>query len=129
MVFWARSLIITSAACLDLDVVLVNKTHLRESNTVNLVNYNIYRNNRGNRQGGGTVIFVWKSINHYVVDVGKLEKLEATAMEVVTASAETLRLISAYCPPNCILVAADLDVVLYGLQNATILVGDFNAKR
>lgn len=73
-------------------------------------------------------MFIRKSIHHYVVDVGDLEELEATAVEVETATAGTIRLIAAYCPPNRDLLAADLDMVLFSSRCAAILAGDLNAK-
>lgn len=61
--------------CLDLNVVLVNETHLRDGDTDKMTNYNVYRNDRADRRGGGTTIFARKIIVHYVVDIGELEKL------------------------------------------------------
>lgn len=110
----------------QLDVIMVNETHLRPADRISLPNYITYRDDRQNNRGGGTAIFIKYSIDHYLNTTPDLNHMEATSITVRTANG-TLTLIAAYNRPNLLLLEEDLSVIFDG-RNATILAGDLNSK-
>ncbi|KAK9869117.1 hypothetical protein WA026_002875 [Henosepilachna vigintioctopunctata] len=115
------------AARNEIDVILVNETHLRAADTEKIRNFVSYRNDRQDRRGGGTAIYVKSHLDHHVALTGDLVNMEATTVEINTASIRTLRLVSVYNPPNRRLLESDLDTI-FSNNIATIAAGDLNAK-
>lgn len=110
-----------------LDAILVNETHLRQGDKVRIPNYTMYRNDREDRTGGGTAIYVKMALEHRHVPLPPRENMEATAIEVETRHAGFLRLIAVYRPPNRRLLETDLDS-LWEANVPTIAAGDLNSK-
>ena len=67
----------------DPDVICIQETMLRPCTFFALANYDIIRNDRADRPGGGTAIFVRKSIRYRVIDLPPLQLVEATAGEII----------------------------------------------
>lgn len=107
------------------DVCLVTETHLKPGVNVGAANYRCYRNDR-ETAGGGTAAYVKTSLRHYVVNLPKLETVEATGVAVHT-SAGLVLFVAAYRPPRGILKTADFRKLLT-MQGNLFIGGDFNAK-
>lgn len=108
------------------DAILVNETHLRAAVDPKIANYILYRSDRQDRRGGGTAIYVKRTVEHHAVNVGELEHAEATAIEIV-AGFGTIRLVAVYNPPNRALLESDMDTLL-ATTTPTVIAGDLNAK-
>lgn len=111
----------------DLDVLLINETHLRAGDEPRLPNYRLYRNDRVHGRGGGTAIYVRSDLLHYALDIPELDHLEATGVAIHTVGQGVIRLFAVYNPPDSLLLEADLEVLLDG-RDPAILAGDLNAK-
>ncbi len=111
----------------NLDILLINETHLNPSNTPKIANYTLYRNDRLHSRGGGTAIFVKSKIAHKHNITPALSTIESTSITIFTKHSGPLRINSIYNPPQKKLQNSDLELLLDG-QTPTILAGDFNAK-
>lgn len=111
----------------DLDVILVNETHLRAADTCRLPNYTLYRTDRPDGRGGGTAIYAKTSMDHNALDAPDTANIEATAIRVQTARNGAIRLISVYKAPDRILMPRELDTLLEG-NEAVVIAGDLNSK-
>lgn len=76
----------------------MNKIHLREGH-VQMANYTVFRTSE-KTVGDGSTIFVKNTIVYNVADVDEVLNLEATAVEMVTATAHTIRLVPIYYSAN-----------------------------
>ena len=86
----------------DLDIVCLTETWLNEtiSNLEILpYGYNMFRNDRQNRMGGGTLIAVKSNLSSRVVITAPIS-LECIAVEVDLSSSLTALFINCYRPPN-----------------------------
>ena len=92
----------------DLDIICLTKTWLNESiSNLEILphGYNMFRNDRHNRKGGGTLIAV-KSILSSRVVITAPTSIECIVLEVDLSSSSTALFINCYRPPN-----ADKDFV------------------
>lgn len=110
----------------NLDLVLLSETHLKPGNNLRLPNYDVYRNDRLDRELGGTAILIKRSIAHHRISTPALQNLEATTVSVDTSHGPLL-VTSVYKPPNHRLLPADLDLLLQD-QRPKLVAGDLNAK-
>lgn len=111
----------------DLDVVMLSETRLNDNHRDPiLVGYSIYRTDRPNGVGGGTAIFVRKSIRHHVAPIGGLQSLEATGV-LISTTRGPLHLVSVYNAPNNALNTDDLELV-FNSSPRLLIAGDLNAK-
>ena len=96
----------------DLDIICLTETWLNESiSNLEILpyGYNIFRNDRHNRKGGGTLIAV-KSILSSRVVITAPTSIECIVVEVDLSSSSTALFINCYRPPN-----ADKDLNLKSL--------------
>lgn len=63
-----------------------------------MTNYYIFSNDRKDWTGGGTAMFAENTTVHNVCGVDELVNLKATAVEMVTATAGIIRLVSVSVP-------------------------------
>jgi hypothetical protein len=69
----------------DLDVILVNETFLRADDPdPKIRGFTLYRTDRTNGAGGGTAIFIRRTLPHYPNALPTLQNLEATAVTIET---------------------------------------------
>jgi hypothetical protein len=90
----------------DLDVILVNETFLHATR-----GFILYRSDRTDGAGGGTAIYVRRTLPHYPNALPALQNLEATAVTVETANGP-LTLISCYHKPQDRLRENDITNIL-----------------
>ncbi|KAH0811919.1 hypothetical protein GEV33_010872 [Tenebrio molitor] len=111
----------------DLDVILVNETFLRADDPdPKIRGFTLYRTDRTNGAGGGTAIFVRRTLPHYPNALPALQSLEATAVTIETANGP-LTLISCYHRPQDRLRENDITNIL-DTGASVIAAGDFNSK-
>lgn len=67
-------------------------------NIARMLNYQEYRKDRKDHREGSTTVFVKRFLNHFI-DVGHLENLEATLVEMVVKKSGTITLGSNYNHP------------------------------
>ena len=108
------------------DVALLSETHLKPNLRANIPNYNCYRNDRMDGRGGGTAIYIKRTLDHYPINNPNCLGLESTIININTAMGN-LSIVSCYNSPNSTLSENDFNL-LNGLGNKIIIAGDFNAK-
>ena len=118
----------------NIDILLIQETHLLPDINFSLQGMTIYRNDRPNSQRprcktkgwGGTAIAIKHGIPHRPTPTPALSQMEATIVTVNTSAGECI-LISTYFKPTATTLEDDLDN-LTNLGPQTVLAGDFNAK-
>lgn len=113
---------------LDVDIALVQETHLRQGLVFNLPNYQGYRSDRLTQgpASGGTAIFVHRRLAHRHVPMNLPPGLELTTVAVQYGGAE-LSISSVYNQPGKSLQPAHLDALL-SPDKPALVIGDLNAK-
>ena len=113
-----------------IQVALINETHLHPNIKWAVPGYTVIRTDRPNStplcHGGGTAVLLKIGIQHHQVPMELTEKLEATAVQLMT-SGKPLRVIALYHPPRGNLHTLDLSA-LFPDSTPTIAAGDINAK-
>jgi len=112
----------------NIDIALINETHLNKTKTITLPGMITYRSDRLSRKAsGGTAIFIKKNINHSQIKLPTLQELEATAIDINLRNGNTIRLVAAYKKPRNNLREEDILKVLDD-NTPSLLAGDLNAK-
>jgi hypothetical protein len=109
----------------DLDVILVNETFLRADDPDPKIRGFTFTD-RTNGAGGGTAIFIRRTLPYYPNALPALQNLEATAVTIETANGP-LTLISCYHRPQDLLRENDITNIL-DTGASVIAAGDFNSK-
>ena len=109
------------------DIILAQETLLKNRHSLKLPNMTIYRTDREGKRGGGTAIFIKRSIKHHETQLDLDNKLiETTAIRIHTNRGH-IKIVSAYIPPTADTTIKDLNELL-GTNEPTIIMGDLNAK-
>jgi len=109
------------------DIISVNETNLKRERPFSLMGYNIFRNDRVGKSGGGVLL----AVKHHIKCREMLNKTthnnEVIAVEIETQKFKSILLSSIYVPPTA---KIDLDIIneLYDINNNCVIVGDLNAK-
>lgn len=119
------------------DIVFISETKLNSSHVITFKDYNIVRNDRKNKEGGGTAIIIRKNIPYKKIDLSNTttnQLLEHTILKIKIKSNSYLYLIAAYatCGSQKEFIP-DLNNLFNQLKldnenNFFILAGDLNAK-
>jgi len=113
----------------NIDIILLNETHLNNSQQFKLPNYHSYITNRlqrlGNRPWGGTAILINRKIVHHQIKI-TTSSLENTSIQIQIGNKE-LRLSAVYKRPDTPLLTSDLDSLL-NTSHYVVIAGDLNAK-
>ena len=110
----------------EIDILLINETHLTTNIRFTIKNYTIYRNDGPRAPYGGTAIAIKSTIHHSHVPTPSFINLEATFI-TIPVSNTYLQIGAIYCSPSMPLLISDLDL-LHSMSNNYINAGDFNAK-
>jgi exonuclease III len=109
------------------DTLSINETNLKPQHHFSLPRYNIYRNDRPNRQGGGVLLTIRNNIKSYEKLNNTIENNEeAIAVQIETPVGHLL-IASVYIPPN-IKLHHELFEQIFNLNNDCIILGDLNAS-
>ncbi|GFV45676.1 probable RNA-directed DNA polymerase from transposon X-element [Trichonephila clavipes] len=113
------------------DLILVQETKLRPIHNIRIANYTCYRNDRvadGHAVGGGTLIMIKNSINHFNMQTPQLQYTEATIVTINPPNFNPLTIISIYIPPSSDNRLFTLDIEnLIQINSSCVIFGDFNA--
>jgi hypothetical protein len=111
---------------LDVDVALIQETHLRPGLAVNIPNYQVYRSDRPDGRGGGTAVYIHRRLPHRLLPTNVPRGLEVTTVAVIYNGAE-LAISSAYNQPGRSLQPRHLDALLQA-GSPSLVLGDLNSK-
>ncbi|GFQ98619.1 hypothetical protein TNCT_410191 [Trichonephila clavata] len=81
------------------DIILVQETQLRPCDLVTIPNFTLYRTDRITHRGGGTAIFIKRSISHTHIIISN-PTIENTAITLHRTNEKPITIISAYRPPD-----------------------------
>lgn len=113
----------------NVDILLLNETHLSSSQKFKLPNFHSYYSNKTQTSNqppaGGTAVLVNRRFIHQPAII-PTTSITNTAIHIHTGNAE-LRLVAVYKSPKDTLQTSDLDALLNTPTN-TIIAGDLNAK-
>lgn len=111
----------------NIDVALINETHLKPNKSLNIPNYTTHRTDRSTTKGGGTAVLVKKHIKHEpAYNDTNMTHLETTSITLEINNKRT-KLTAIYNAPKNELIETDIKTLLRdGLP--TIAAGDLNAK-
>ena len=110
----------------DYNIISINETNLEKDSRLSLTGYNIFRNDRVGRTGGGVLLAIKEDIKCYEVYNTTIDKNEVLAVEIETKAFESILIASIYIPPTAKL-QAHIFHELYNRNNNCIIVGDLNA--
>lgn len=112
----------------DVDILLIQETHLRPCNCLKLPNYTVYRQDRLQGPKGGTAIALKSSILHQIPEAShNLSHTESTTIILPNALSLPLQISSIYIPPDKPFHVPDFHALL-SANHPVLLAGDFNAK-
>ena len=111
----------------DIDILLLNETHLKDKDKFKLINYYTYRNDRKDGPLGGTAICVKKQIGHRVATIPNLQFIEISGILLPTSNNKEIFIGAIYKSPTKLLTLHDLDIIT-SISDQYILAGDFNSK-
>lgn len=109
-----------------IDVLLLSETHLKPSLQLKFRNYNVIRNDRPGRNGGGTAMLIKKNISYEELPTTQNVNLEITGAKITTAEGP-INVYSAYLPPSSKAEFNEIQPLVHPTR-PTIIAGDFNAK-
>ena len=110
----------------NIDIMSLNETFLSEKKIIYIEDYNIIRQDRVNRKGGGVCLIVHKSIEYNRINTNEFKDIEHVTIIIKSIHNDKIAISSHYNPPDSKL---NFDFLLF-IQNLTanfILLGDLNA--
>lgn len=112
------------------DFVLLAETKLKDKHNVSFPNFDLFRNDRTNDNGGGTAVLCKNKYKSEQIFCGSVfSSFEYTMIKVLLDSSECIFIIAIYKPPDIQLIINELKVLInYCGQSKFIIGGDFNAK-
>lgn len=123
-----RSTFISFVARHDIDIACVTETHLIINEKFTIPGYKIYRKDREAAIGwGGSAIILKKNLVATPIDLENVHHLEAVAIKLIMKNNTSIKIVSAYKPPNKQLLINELTTIFEN-QEPTLLIGDLNSK-
>ena len=110
----------------DYDIISVNETNLEKDAPFYLKGYNVYRNDREKKLGGGVLLAVKENINSQIVFNKTIDNNESIAVEIKTKSYGKILVASLYVPPTAKINPGVIQDV-HRINNDCIIMGDLNA--
>ena len=108
------------------DIIAVNETNLKSERPFTLQGYNIFRNDRVGKPGGGVLLAIKQHIKCREVHNKTENNNEIIAVEIETQSLKSILISSIYIPPLAKL-HVNIFQEIYNINNNCIIVGDLNA--
>lgn len=108
------------------DIISMNETNLRLDNSLDIRGYNIFRNDRVGRRGGGVLLAIRENIKCREIYNKTIEQNEIIAVEIETKAFKSMLIASIYIPPSAKL-QPHVFHELYQMNNHCIIMGDLNA--
>lgn len=110
----------------DQDIISVNETNLEKDTPFYLKGYNIFRNDRVGKSGGGVLLAVKENIKSKEIFNQTIDNNEIVAIEIETKSFGNILIASMYVPPTAN-IASEVFRDLHQINNDCIVMGDLNA--
>ena len=110
----------------NIDVAMVNETHLKPQDHIKINRYQVYRLDRLNMAKGGLLLLIKKNLISTSVKIPELQTMEALACTIFLHNTK-LTLVAVYKQPNKLLYENDFNL-LVNLDNKILLAGDINCK-
>ncbi|CAF4249483.1 unnamed protein product [Rotaria sp. Silwood2] len=107
------------------DILSINETNLKPQQLFSLPGYNIYRNDRQNKQGGGVLLAIRNNIACFEIFNKTIGDNETIAVQIKTPGGYLL-VASIYIPPD-VKLQPELFEHIYNLNNNCLILGDLNA--
>ncbi|KFM76444.1 putative RNA-directed DNA polymerase from transposon X-element, partial [Stegodyphus mimosarum] len=111
----------------DIDVMLINETHLYPNIKFNIQGYQVLRTDRTHNSGGGTAIVIKQHLKFTKHNLPNTGRIENTAAIIYSGFSDPFLFVSVYNPPQSVLNNSDL-ANLTSSDLPTIIAGDLNAK-
>jgi exonuclease III len=111
----------------DYDVISVNETNLKSERKFSLNGYNVFRNDRVDKSGGGVLLAVKQHIQCREIASKTSQGNEMIAVQVEMKAFKPILIASIYAPPYGSL-NIDLLRELHQINSECIIMGDLNAK-
>jgi exonuclease III len=108
------------------DIISVNETNLKRERPFSLKGYNIYRNDRVGKTGGGVLLAVKQHIKCTEILNKTVEKNEMITIQISTQALKSISITSIYVPPTA-KIQLNIFHEIYKLNNNCIILGDLNA--
>lgn len=107
------------------NIVFLSETHFKKQNIFKINNFNVFKQCRHHKNGGGTAILLNNKIKYKNLKTFN-NTFEAISIDVFL-NGNGIRLISMYIPPHSNITANDL-ITLFNVEIPIILGGDLNAR-
>ncbi|KYB24691.1 hypothetical protein TcasGA2_TC016413 [Tribolium castaneum] len=111
----------------NIDIMLINETHAKPSDTLKIPNYIQYRTDRQTHRGCGTAIYLKQNLKHHQPSQITTENIENTSIVFQTKNGP-LQITSAYKPPHKDLISTDLHKLIK-TKIPTLIAGNLNCKQ
>lgn len=103
----------------------INETHLNGNNKINFANYNIERNDRVNRGGGGTMILIEQNVKYERLNLTKSKTFEMVGIKFLLDN-NAIHLFSIYNPDDSNFGHKIFESINKKYDTNQIWCGDFN---
>ena len=112
----------------DIDILTLNETWLKSNFKLDIPNYNITRNDRPRRRGGGVAILVRNDIKFDIIDTCSTVNTDNEAITILLKdSHDPISITTIYIPPGSNINTTLLNNIKNSADNI-IITGDLNAK-
>ena len=112
----------------DIDILTLNETWLKSNFKLDIPNYNITRNDRPRRRGGGVAILVRNDIKFDIIDTCSAINTDNEAITILLKdSQDPISITTIYIPPGSNINTTLLNNIKNSADNI-IITGDLNAK-
>ena len=112
----------------DIDILTLNETWLKSNFKLDIPNYNIPRNDRPRRRGGGVAILVRNDIKFNIIDTCCTTNTDNEAITILLKdSQDSISILTIYIPPGSDINTTLLNNIKNSADNI-IITGDLNAK-
>jgi exonuclease III len=98
-------------ALMNLDIILISETHLKEGNRFRVPNYFVYRCDRKDTGGGGVAVLIKRNITHQALYFFDLVSLEAVGVNIELCHNGKVDIIAAYKSPDKVMHKVDVDKI------------------
>ena len=108
-------------------ILSINESNLKHQSHFSLQGFNIFRNDRTNKAGGGVLLAFKEHLKTTEILNTTIEGNEIVAVQLESTTIKSFLVASVYVPPPTAKISLDAIKELYNLNNNCLILGDFNA--